>query len=70
MQKSDVECKCGACYTRVEVTELYEQPKVHQFVCDVCGHTLEARLIHSVIGYRFAIQPNDLRPSRARRNGR
>jgi hypothetical protein len=54
----------------VEVAEMYEQPKVHQFVCDVCGHTLEAGLTHSVIGYRIAIPPNDLRPSGAKGNHR
>jgi hypothetical protein len=70
MQESAVECKCGAFYTRVEVAEMYDQPKVHQFFCDVCGHTLEAGLTHSVIGYRIAIPPDDLRPSRAKGNHR
>jgi hypothetical protein len=57
MQKSDVECQCGAIYNRVEVTEMHEQPRVHQFVCGVCGHTLEAGITRSLIGYRMVVQP-------------
>jgi hypothetical protein len=30
MRKTDVECECGAVYTRVEVSDMYDQPKVHQ----------------------------------------
>ena len=58
MQKSDIECECGAVYTRVEVEAMYEQPKVHQFMCNVCLHTLEAGVTHSLIGYRMVV-PTD-----------
>lgn len=58
MQKSDIECQCGAVYTRVEVELMHDQPKVHQFVCGVCDHTLEAGLTHSIIGYRMSVQPD------------
>jgi hypothetical protein len=50
MQQSDVQCECGTVYTRVEVHDMYEQPKVHQFLCGVCGRTIEAGLTHSLIG--------------------
>src|SRR5262249_26937153 len=58
MQKCEVECECGAVYTRVELNEMYQQPKLHQFTCGVCGRTLEAGVTHSLIGYRMVIQPD------------
>ena len=56
MQKSDVECECGA-YTRLEVQAMHDRPKLHQFRCGICGRTLEAGVTHSIIGYRMVIQP-------------
>ena len=55
---TDVECEdCGVVYTRVEVERMHTQPTVRQFQCSVCGHTLEAGLTRSIIGYRITMRP-------------
>jgi hypothetical protein len=45
-------------YTRVEVTALHRQRKLHQFTCSVCGRILEAGVTSSLIGYRMSVQPD------------
>lgn len=56
MRKADVQCKCGAIYTRIEVEKM-QAPEVHQFHCGVCGRTLEAGVTDSMIGYKLTTQP-------------
>ena len=58
MQKTDVECDCGAVYTRIEVARVNRVPQLHQFKCGICGRTLEAGMTLNTIGYRLTIEPD------------